>query len=467
MRVGTLVSVRLTMLVYTGCLEPLTVEEDGVAFEDTACLRLVLNRHYLESQHDDGVTTVSSNQGVVVRALLGQYGVAELVELAFTDGSNHCFRCVCNRQHGHLQTDSCQLTFCVHYGVTVDTGLVDGHELSRVARQCPDVRQCVRADRNAIVEETNDIQVQLNDTITTIRRGESSRVDTGCRVNLVLEVNGVAIVDGALNDVEVLTQYIEVQDHDTITTDAVLDRVAVFTGILEVQTIEVIRIAFADVTIDRGVARLSNNQLEAVEHTLTVEIGGVVAVKALGVQLNDRTGPLVDPLVRQLGRADSNHGVNQRVNEELEDRGAITTILVLTIVRVYARSIKGVTEEDELIALDDVLGACTVVRFVHRQDECLDAVTAVRCGEGVAVDTRFCYRLAAEQVRTSTTDRYLNGIEDLLNGAEVDSEEELLSVDSGIVTIGTSGVEEFLFTAPAVGPVVREIVLADSDDGVD
>ena len=97
----------------------------------------------------------------------------------------------------------------------------------------------------------------------------------------------------------------------------------------------------------------------------------------------------------------------------------------------------------------------------------MDAITTVLSRERITVDTLLGEVLTLIEVVRTLTDGYTCGIEDLLNGAEVDSEEELLSVDSGIVTIGTSGVEEFLFTAPAVGPVVREIVLADSDDGVD
>ena len=59
-----------------------------------------------------------------------------------------------------------------------------------------------------------------------------------------------------LNDVVVLTEYIEVQDHDAVATNAVLECVAVFSGFLEVLTVKVIRIAFTDITVDRGVARL-------------------------------------------------------------------------------------------------------------------------------------------------------------------------------------------------------------------
>ena len=97
----------------------------------------------------------------------------------------------------------------------------------------------------------------------------------------------------------------------------------------------------------------------------------------------------------------------------------------------------------------------------------MDAITTVLCRQGVTVDTLLGEVLTLIEVVRTLTDRYACGIEDLLNGAEVDSEEELLSVDGRIVAIGTGRVEEFLFTAPAVGPVVREIVLADSDDSID
>ena len=465
--VRTLMGSRVDDGIDTGLRVGLSVELYRLAFVNRPRLRLVVNRLYLECQHHDRVTTVRSHQRIVVHTLYSQQRIAELVVLAFTDGCYDGFRCVCNWQHVHLQTDDALHTVGVGYRVTIDTGLVDRHELGRVARQRPNIRQCVRADSDAVIVETNDIQVQFHDTITTMRGSEACRVDTGCRVRNTLEVNGVTIMDRALNDVVVLLEHIEVQDDDAITTVTVLERVAVFAGLLQVLTVEVVRVTITDLTVDRRVVRLADNELQAVEHTLTVEIGGVVAVDAFRVQRHNGAVPLVGPHVRQLRRADRNNSIYERVNEELEDRGAITTILGLAVVRVNARRIEGVTEEDELVAFDDMLRTCAVVRFVDSQDKGLDAVTTVCRGERVTVDTGFGTCDACEQVRCSVTDRCLNGIEDLLNGTELNSEEVLLSVDGRIIAIRTGRVEEFLFTAPTVGPVVWQVVLTDSDDGVD
>ena len=135
--VHTSVGIELTMLVHTGLLVPRTVEQDGVTLVDTAYLRLVVKRLYLQRQHDDAVATVGSHQRVVVRSLLREHRFTELIEVALTDRYINRSGRVRDRQHGHFETNRGLSTFGAHYCIAVDTGLVDGHVFRRIARQVP------------------------------------------------------------------------------------------------------------------------------------------------------------------------------------------------------------------------------------------------------------------------------------------------------------------------------------------
>ena len=136
----------LRMGIDTGYGTGITIEEDGIAFIDGAGIDLVLNRHNLQREADDGVTTVDCGEGIVVRTLFGEFVISELIEVAFTDRSYNRFRSELNRQDGYLKTDSRLLSFGVDYGIPIDTGLIDGHGLGRIARQCPLIGQVVCAD---------------------------------------------------------------------------------------------------------------------------------------------------------------------------------------------------------------------------------------------------------------------------------------------------------------------------------
>ena len=61
----------------------------------------------------------------------------------------------------------------------------------------------------------------------------------------------------------------------------ILDRIAVFAGLRNELTIEVIDVVLANLTIDNGVGRLGNDQLEATEHSLSVEVHVIVTIDAL------------------------------------------------------------------------------------------------------------------------------------------------------------------------------------------
>ena len=155
------------------------------------------------------------------------------------------------------------------------------------------------------------------------------------------------------------------------------------------------------------------------------------------------------------------------MNNELEHRRTVTTERCRTVVVIGTGGIVNGVEERNRLTFQYILVDGVEVRLVNGEDERMDAITTVLCRQGVTVDTLLGEVLTLIEVVRTLTDRYACGIEDLLNGTELDSEEVLLSVDGRIVAIRTGRVEEFLFTAPAVGPVVWQVVLADSDDGVD
>ena len=122
--VGTVILVQYAVLINTRLSQRITVEEDSVALEDTFGRRLILNREYLERQHHDGVTTVDSGEGIVVRTLCCQHFIAELIVVAFTDGRYDRFSSASYRQDVHLKTDDHFLT--IHgSGITIDTRLID------------------------------------------------------------------------------------------------------------------------------------------------------------------------------------------------------------------------------------------------------------------------------------------------------------------------------------------------------
>ena len=250
--------------------------------------------------------------------MYGQYRVAELVEVAFADRSHDRFGSTGDRQYGHFQTDSGLLALRVDHRVTVDTGLVDGLVI-------PYKRQLVRADRYGVVEQTVDGQLQLNDTVATERRGVAERIAAGSLVVLAEELNRVALEDRVVNHIVVCTEYIEVQYDDAVTTDTVDERVAVLAAFRQVTSVERIAVTLADFAVDSRVARLSYDQLQTVEQSLTVHNRGVVAVDAGCVEQGSNTCSRVIPLVRQVTCADGYHRINHRMNVELEYARAVAT----------------------------------------------------------------------------------------------------------------------------------------------
>ena len=155
-----------------------------------------------------------------------------------------------NRQYSYLQTDSRLLALCIDYGVAVDTGLVDGLAV-------PYVRQIVGTDGDRVIVEAVNRQLQLNDTIATIRAREVERIIAGGLVVLALEFNRIAFEDRMINHIVVGLEYIEVEDDHTVATDRVDECVAVLAANSQVTSVELITATFANLTIDSGIARLT------------------------------------------------------------------------------------------------------------------------------------------------------------------------------------------------------------------
>ena len=106
------------------------------------------------------------------------------------------------------------------------------------------------------------------------------------------------------------------------------------------------------------------------------------------------------------------------------------------------------------------------VRLVNGQDKGMDAVATVRCLYGITVDAGSREVLTLIEVTATLTDSNTCGVESLLVDAELETEEAFLTVDGGIVAVGTGSVVSFLVIAPAVVPEERQIVLTDGDDGI-
>ena len=271
MRVSTSILRRVIVRIDTRCYQGVSVEHDCIALEDSLVIYQMLGRHYLESQHDDTVATINGNERVVVRALCAQHRVTELVGVSLADSNYDCLRCMGNRQYGYLQPDRRLFAFSVNDGVTIDTGLIDSLSV-------PYVGQVVCTDGYGIIEEAVNRQLQLNDTIATIRAREEERIIAGCLVVLALEFYRITFEDRMINYIMIGLEYIEVEDDHTIATDCIDERVAVFAAYREVTSVERITAALADLTIDRGIARLTYVQLETVEHPFSVDERCVVAI---------------------------------------------------------------------------------------------------------------------------------------------------------------------------------------------
>ena len=116
-------------------------------------------------------------------------------------------------------------------------------------------------------------------------------------------------------------------------------------------------------------------------------------------------------------------------------------------------SISGV--EDVVLTLENVLSDGTEVRLINGEDKSSDRITTVLSLRGIPIDARLRAIDSAELIRRSFTDGSTDGIEDLLVNVDLETVEELTSVDGGIVTIDTGAVIEFIFLAPAVVPSKR------------
>ena len=82
-----------------------------------------------------------------------------------------------------------------------------------------------------------------------------------------------------------------------------------------------------------------------------------------------------------------------------------------------------------------------LVRLVDGEYEGKDTVATVRIEQGVTIDTGLCVCLTAEVISLAFADSHSCSVEDLLVDTEVNTVEELLTVDDGIETMQTCGVE--------------------------
>ena len=163
-----------------------------------------------------------------------------------------------------------------------------------------------------------------------------------------------------------------------------------------------------------------DDQLQAVEHTLAVHDDRVIAIGAFGVKRgDDAVIPLIYPQVRQVVRAYIDYGIYGSVYVQLENGRAIATLRRRAEVVVGTGGREGITEEDDLLTLDDMLNTVVIVCFVHCQNQRMDTVATVHALRRVAIDTCHGKVLALVSIAATLTDRYACGVECLLVDAEL------------------------------------------------
>ena len=173
------------------------------------------------------------------------------------------------------------------------------------------------------------------------------------------------------------------------------------------------------------------------------------------------SAPSVVPDVREFGVTDSNDCIHEVMNGELEYRSAVATFRRTSIMGECSRLADRITVEDVITTFQYILFDEVVVWLVNVEYERMDAVATVSSCGGILVRTCFGEILSLIEVIRTFADSYYSRVEDLFVHIDLDTEEVLLSVDGGIVSIDTGCVESLFVTAPTVMPDVRYIVVAD------
>ena len=206
--------------------------------------------------------------------------------------------------------------------------------------------------------------------------------------------------------------------------------------------------------------------LDTIEALLTVD-DRIVAIQTLGVELLYVAVPAVVPDHRYIVVADSDDGIHERMNAELQYGGTVTSLRRTCVVRVRARRTIGVPEEVVGMTFEYRLTDHIVVRLVDGQDEGNDTVATVSCGERIAVDTLLVVGVALEVVARTLTHRMTYGIELRLVNYQLQAVEHAFAVQVGrVVAVDAGRVERSSRAVPLVDPHIGQVVGADGHDGI-
>ena len=217
-------------------------------------------------------------------------------------------------------------------------------------------------------------ELQDRGAVATLWRGAEVSVRTGGRVvgaeeryRLTLDdMLYLVVVIGLIN-----RQY-EV-DH-AIATIRSPNGIAIDTGGCEGFSLELIALAFADRYADRVLYRLVHYELQGVESTFTVDVGGVISIGACCVERLLLAAPLIGPYIRQIVLTDRDDGVHLRMYGEEEFRDGVATLRCHCRVTIGSRSGVRLTVEHITLTFVDIYRNMDVNRFIHREQQGHDAV---------------------------------------------------------------------------------------------
>ena len=131
-----------------------------------------------------------------------------------------------------------------------------------------------------------------------------------------------------------------------------------------------------------------------------------------------------------------------------------------------SRLTDGITVEDVVLTLENVLLDDVVVCLVDGEDQSNNTVTSVLSHQGVTVDTRLGVGVVLEGIGTTFTHAVTDGVKYLLKYINLQSVEVFLSVNSRIVSVETCIVVFLGLSVPSVGPNERQVIPTNGSDSV-
>ena len=235
----------------------------------------------------------------------------------------------------------------------------------------PLVRQLVRTNDDCRINHWVLDHLDVCDGVTAVRCVTlDGEYGVGIE-RMTQDCHGLTLDDVTLDIVVVRLVNREVEDRDRVTTVGSHRGITIYATLSQVLSLEGVEVAlaFADTVVDSDYNRIVNNESQAVEHLLSVDVGGIIAVEAVRIELRDLTIPLVDPLVRQIVRTYIDGSINERMNNDFQYGGTVTTVRCYSLLGINGVGREGLTICVQRLSLDDVLLAEAIVSLVNREVE--------------------------------------------------------------------------------------------------